>query len=1513
MRRYHATVLTVLAVIISLFITSCGNDPFFHSVIVIENGEKVSETIIYDADTFRLPEVKNTELKFEGWRVDGDSTVYKPGHEIQIFMDTAIRAVLSTDPPVIQIPRTNRKMSTLEKLTISAPEGSSVYYTTDGTDPTSESSSGCEVNLSSFSGEVTVKAIIIKSGVSSDVAEEKINVVNPPEKPILNDSIDSEFNQSDSLTVRTVSDTKLYYTSDGNNPTSASSEAKDGKIPLSGLSGKVTLKIVRVDSDGISSEVLTLENVKVKPSKPCLTDTEGNAVTSDKTFNDSSTLTIPEITGADVYYTTDGSEPGKSSTKGHSISLSGFIGSKTIKAVAVRDEVYSDVLTLNIKVKPAPFSYYSGSVKLEKDSILKQDAEITVDYAGTEKVYYSFDGATYSEAKDNKIKVAGKSGKTTVRAYADINGLDHDIVELDIIVCPKVPTTTLEENTTFAKTGTIDASLFTAADSTETLIFTLDGTEPDSSSDVIPGAGISLTGLSGDSVTVKVASVKDGAVSESVSRAVLLRDYSLTYNLDGASDPDKNTKTVYFNRGEEVKAAKGTNITKIGYSLDGWYTEANGGGTYYAFGTAVSTVEGKDIVLYAHWVDEDITISEDNVITGKSNVVNVEIPAVYHGKTVKLAQGAFKDNTSLTSVTFEKGTEKTEIPEDTFYGCSSLGNVTIPETVTTIGDSAFYGTAITSVTVPEKATTLGRSIFYGCTKLKTAVIKGSITSIPGSMFWNCSSLESVTLPATVTAIEDQAFGMCTKLTFDSLDLSRIKTIGYGVFYLCTGLEGEITLPELVTMDDIRTTGIDEKLSWAFYGCTKITAINLPKVKTIGREAFYGCTGLTSVTIGENVETVGNNAFSGCSSLKSKSVYIARNQKDSDTPTSWGIKDSEGIESSSTVVEWHKDYVMTFYDSDGKTKLETTRFNAGDNITMYGASKDGYYLDGWYKDTEWNTFYKEDKETVTSIEAPGEVGTEVKLYAHWIDSDVEVSGSSVKVNSSVTKTSVTGVEIPSVYHGTKLTSIPENGFRDCSALTSVTFEKAENMTALADWSFLGCTSLETIDLSKTGIKSLSMSCFYECTSLKTISLPDTLETIGSNAFRTCTSLKNIVIPATVNAIEGEAFYNAGLESITIPENVTSIGERCFQGNKALKSIVIKGKIKELKVSTFEGCTALTSVNLPDTLGIIESLAFQDCTALRAIDIPESITEIKDSAFSNCTDLTIKMGITRNQAKARKIPTNSKWKAVYNSTTVTWYRSPDERTVSFDLNGGSGTVEEQDITVGSYAAKPTVELTSKYQNFKFWSADGTTEFNFEKTQINENITLKAIWEDKYKVGGTGEAGGIIFYDAGSVKESTYVDSTGKEVKYSWRYMEATLEDYSKDGTSKFIFGFYRVGGNVENKTVGTSEEIGYGRSNTTKLVNAMGNYARTSNTGADTSSVYAAKICDDLSSGGYSDWFLPSYQEMEQMYKSKVVSNLTDAEHWTSSEDSGTHTIICNGYSNLGNWRYDKCLVRPVRAF
>ena len=161
-------------------------------------------------------------------------------------------------------------------------------------------------------------------------------------------------------------------------------------------------------------------------------------------------------------------------------------------------------------------------------------------------------------------------------------------------------------------------------------------------------------------------------------------------------------------------------------------------------------------------------------------------------------------------------------------------NVVIPDTVTVIGDSAFYDrTDITSVIIPDSVTVIDDSAFEGCTNLTSVTIPDSVTVIGDWAFKGCTNLTSVTISDSVASIGNRAFEDCSNLT-------------------------SVTIPDSVTVIG----------DWAFSKCKSLKSIIIPdSVMEIGEMAFYQCENLISVNVPYSPTVIGDMSFYKCENLR----------------------------------------------------------------------------------------------------------------------------------------------------------------------------------------------------------------------------------------------------------------------------------------------------------------------------------------------------------------------------------------------------------------------------------------------------------------------------------------------------------------------------------------------------------------------------------------------------------------------------------------------------------------------
>ena len=146
-------------------------------------------------------------------------------------------------------------------------------------------------------------------------------------------------------------------------------------------------------------------------------------------------------------------------------------------------------------------------------------------------------------------------------------------------------------------------------------------------------------------------------------------------------------------------------------------------------------------------------------------------------------------------------------------------------------------------------------------------------------------------------------------------------------------------------------------------------------------------------------------------------------------------------------------------------------------------------------------------------------------------------------------------------------------------------------------------------------------FYGCSSLTSLTLPSNVTKIGESAFEGCSSLTSLTLPSSVTEIGRSAFKGcSSLTSLTLPSSVTSIGSSAFYGCSGLTSLTLPSSVTEIGAYAFYGCSSLASLTLPSSVTEIGESAFEGCSSLTSLTLPSSVTEIGRSAFKGCSSLT-----------------------------------------------------------------------------------------------------------------------------------------------------------------------------------------------------------------------------------------------------------------------------------------------------
>ena len=195
----------------------------------------------------------------------------------------------------------------------------------------------------------------------------------------------------------------------------------------------------------------------------------------------------------------------------------------------------------------------------------------------------------------------------------------------------------------------------------------------------------------------------------------------------------------------------------------------------------------------------------------------------------------------------------TRIGERVFFWCTSLTNISIPDSVKVIENNAFDNcTSLTSISIPDSVTSIGKNAFSTCIRLEQVYVSRNVREIEPGTFYNCTSLSSVSLPSGVTTIGEGAFSGCSKLERVTLPDS-VTTIGKFAFEKCSSLSS-FNIP----------VGVSVIGEGVFRDCSLLAEVDAREnIKEIGARAYENCTSLTSVSLSHKLLKVGEGAFSGC--------------------------------------------------------------------------------------------------------------------------------------------------------------------------------------------------------------------------------------------------------------------------------------------------------------------------------------------------------------------------------------------------------------------------------------------------------------------------------------------------------------------------------------------------------------------------------------------------------------------------------------------------------------------------
>ncbi|MBQ3018887.1 MAG: leucine-rich repeat domain-containing protein, partial [Clostridia bacterium] len=511
---------------------------------------------------------------------------------------------------------------------------------------------------------------------------------------------------------------------------------------------------------------------------------------------------------------------------------------------------------------------------------------------------------------------------------------------------------------------------------------------------------------------------------------------------------------------------------------------------------------------------------------------NIVIPYTYKGKSVtRIGYEAFSRCYSLTSVSIPNSV--TYIDDTAFFGCNSLKynqfenayylgneenpylcldkvgdkNITsciINETTKIIQDNAFYGcSSLTSITIPNSVASIGNEAFYDCDSLTSIKIPNSVASIGDRAFYDCDSLTSVTIGNGVTKIGGDAFYDCSLITSVSIsDIASWCNISFGdSFSNPLTYAQNLYLNGTLVTDLVIPSAVTEIKKYAFVNYDSLTSISIANsVTSIGYEAFYRCHGLTSVTIPDSVTSIDGYAFYGCMSLTSITI--------GNSVTSIGNHAFYDCKKLVEVYNLSSLKITTDSSSNGHVGYYAKVIHTSLNKPSILETVDDYIFMSW-EGKYYLMGYVSNETELTLPESYNGNNYEIYGYAFY-------------------ERDITKVTIPN-----SVTKIGDGAFYNCDSLTSITIPNS--ITEIGDRAFCDCSSLTSIAIGNS-VTKIGVSAFEDCFSLKSVKINDIASWCNisfsggdsnplyhaHNLYLNGTLVTDIVIPSTVTKIKNSAF-------------------------------------------------------------------------------------------------------------------------------------------------------------------------------------------------------------------------------------------------------------------------------------------------------------------------------------------------------------------------------------------------------
>ena len=574
---------------------------------------------------------------------------------------------------------------------------------------------------------------------------------------------------------------------------------------------------------------------------------------------------------------------------------------------------------------------------------------------------------------------------------------------------------------------------------------------------------------------------------------------------------------------------------------------------------------------------------------------------------------------TIKSIVVESGI--TNIGKNAFAFCNMGTDITLPESITSIGDYAFYGSRFSRFVIPDSVKSIGSLAFSDCLNLSSINIPDSVKSIGHCAFSDCD-LYSINIPEGIKEL-DEPFSGCgvqhltiniksveqwCKINFKNSSVIGNTSISYGY---SEGERYKYTYSLCVSGDIIENINVPETIKtigrYTFANCSSIKNVILPEgIKEIGDSAFYRCSSLENIYLPDGITYIGEAAFYK-SGLRNINIPegIAKINKD----TFWGCWDLESITFPNSL-EMMEDHVF------GGTAVKS--INIKDIANWCNVEKSHDY----HEYHNYSMFLN--GESITNLVIPDSVvdlNNSFEFASNIKSIYIPKSVKNVGSFRGCTEIEEVTVDEDSPYYFVDSNCIIEKETKTLvSAFKNSEIPKNETVERIGDSAFWGHKYITELIIPEN-IKSIGVCAFSYCTELTSIKIPDSVTSIDSSAFSDTGYYNN-----DLNWENGALYISNHLITVndclceyTIKDGTITIADGAFGNNNRLRIVTIPNSVTSISDHAFSNCTGLTSITIPNSVTSIGHHAFSYCTGLTSITIPNSVTSIGWGAFCGCTGL------------------------------------------------------------------------------------------------------------------------------------------------------------------------------------------------------------------------------------------------------------------------------------------------------